>query len=100
MKKKKKGFSMIELLFVMVIIATLSAVAIPSFKSEASTLTSMKSDARNTIAFLENIKVINGDYSIIIDDSYQDTTGNGLSDNSIGNESIPLSPGNRMSIYI
>ncbi len=50
MKKNfKKAFSMIELLFVMVILAALAAIAIPNMSSgtEAATLTAMKSDAKN-----------------------------------------------------
>ena len=50
-RNMKKGFSMIELLFAMIIMAALAAIAIPSLSSGTGSakMSSMKSDARNAV---------------------------------------------------
>lgn len=49
--KNKKGFSMVELLFVMAVMAALAAIAIPQMQASANAaeLTSLKSDMLNAI---------------------------------------------------
>lgn len=67
-KMVRKGFSMFELLFVMVILAALAAMAIPSLSSgtESAALTSMRSDARNIIALVQSKYIDTQDYSKVL----------------------------------
>jgi prepilin-type N-terminal cleavage/methylation domain-containing protein len=62
MKKMRNGFSMVELLFVMVIMTGLAAIAIPALKSgtKSEVATSIKSDLRNSIDFMNAVIVNNG----------------------------------------
>ena len=52
----KKGFSMVELLFVMVILAALAAIAIPNMSSgtDSANRTAMRSDLTNALNLIEN----------------------------------------------
>ena len=61
MKKSKKGFSMVELLFVMAVIATLAAIAIPVMENseKAAALTSMNEDIHNAKTAYEAAKILN-----------------------------------------
>ena len=73
MKKIKTGFSMVELLFVMAVMAALAAIAIPNLSGgqDAATATALKSDAKNFINTVNAEKLLN-DGSVIITDSVAD----------------------------
>lgn len=60
-KLVKKGFSMIELLFVMGIIGALAAIAIPNLEKsgDSATFTALKSDARNFINTVQTEILLN-----------------------------------------
>jgi len=105
MKKIKNGFSMVELLFVMAIMAALAAIAIPSLSagSDSATLTSMKSDAQNTISTLQSAYVNTQDYTEISDGSsvvdYTDDNDDGFADTDLDSgQHIAISKGNTVSI--
>ena len=107
-KMVKKGFSMIELLFVMVILAALAAIAIPSMSSgtESATLTSMRSDMKNIMALLQSKYVDTQDYSVIIGSEIKAAEANdsGFASDPLVNSktsestNIPLSQGNSVTI--
>jgi len=65
-KKMRQGFSMIELLFVMLIMAALAAIAIPNLSggSLSAKMTSMKSDARNASDSMNQLFIVNPDTTI------------------------------------
>ncbi|MCT7596077.1 prepilin-type N-terminal cleavage/methylation domain-containing protein [Aliarcobacter butzleri] len=67
-KKVKKGFSMIELLFVMVALAALTAIAIPSMSSgtDSAKFISTTTDAKNLINLLYAEQSKTGDLSQVI----------------------------------
>jgi prepilin-type N-terminal cleavage/methylation domain-containing protein len=103
MKKMiKKGFSMIELLFVMVILASLAAIAIPSMSSgtDSASLTSMKSDARNVQSLLVSKFISDQDYTkVITAGSYSDANDDGFADTTlIDGTKIPLTKGNTITL--
>lgn len=102
----KKGFSMIELLFVMVILAALTAIAIPNISGgeRAAAITSMHSDMKNIInlvnrQFIETqsygkITKVNGSPVLVGGDSI-----NGFAEYPfIDGTKIPLSKDNRVWI--
>ncbi len=107
-KMVKKGFSMIELLFVMVILAALAAIAIPSMSSgtESATLTSMRSDMKNIMALLQSKYVNNQDYGFIINGGVSATTQDAATGYAVNplaaadgaQTNIPLSKGNILTI--
>ena len=105
----KKGFSMIELLFVMVILAALAAIAIPNMSdsSRATAITSMNSDMQNVINLVnqqliksqsfnyESIQQINGSPVFIGGDSI-----NGFAEDSFPDGTkIPLTKDNSLSVF-
>ena len=81
MKKIKTGFSMVELLFVMAVMAALAAIAIPSMSAskDSAILTSMKSDTRNAISAMQAAYVDEQDYTSIakVNTAYKDSNDDG-----------------------
>jgi len=105
MKLKKKAFSMIELLFAMIIMAALAAIAIPSMSSgtDSATGTSMRSDTIN-MANLLSAKIV--EYPNITDFigadgiTFTDDDNDGIADQAfLDNETYPrLSEGNNIEV--
>ena len=104
-KKMRSGFTMVELLFVMAVLAALAAIAIPQLKggTESATVTSMRSDARNAIttaqAYYATNEVMpnNGDFT--------DPGGNGFSEKGLDGQAegvsaykLPISKDNTVKI--
>jgi len=106
MKLKKKAFSMIELLFAMIIMAALAAIAIPSLSSgtNSATYTSMKSDIANAITTTQGDYIVEGKYDNS-DGDFEDQDNDGLADTGginddgyIGNKRVHISKGNTLYI--
>ncbi|HEX9704785.1 MAG TPA: prepilin-type N-terminal cleavage/methylation domain-containing protein [Gemmatimonadales bacterium] len=74
----RSGFTIVELLIVMVIIGLLAAIAIPKFANtkERATLTAMKSDLRNLVTVEEGHFVENLSYTTDPGSAYSVTSGN------------------------
>jgi type IV pilus assembly protein PilA len=84
-KKMRSGFTMVELLFVMAVLAALAAIAIPQLKggSDSATMTSMRSDAKNAITEAQTFYSINDSFPGT-SANYIDKDGDGLSDTIFG----------------
>lgn len=97
-KKMRSGFTMVELLFVMAVLAALAAIAIPQLAGgkDSAIVTSLQSDARNTINEVNTYYALNQDLPAS-KDSLTDGNGDGLSDNDLGNKPIPVSKNNTVS---
>lgn len=63
-KKKKGGFTLVELLLVLVILATLAAIVIPKFagRSEQARITAVQTQISNLEIMLDAFEVDNGMY--------------------------------------
>lgn len=98
----RKGFSMIELLFVMVILAALAAIAIPSMSSgtDSANLTGMKSDARNIQTLLVSKYINSQDFTeIITAGAYVDADNDGFADTTLADGTkIPVTKGNTVTL--
>lgn len=106
MKKIRNGFSMIELLFVMVIVAALITIAVPVFNSanKAEAITSMKSDMRNYINVMVNYKMYNDNYAELDIPDLRDQSGDGFVDDGssdilINENKLPISKKNWVEMY-
>jgi len=102
----KKGFSMIELLFAMIIMAALAAIAIPSLSSgtDSATYTSMKSDAQAAYSAAQasytdalNFDQATGDFTDTDDNGIADTGGTN-DDGKIGENALTVSKSNTISL--
>jgi len=60
MKKNRSGFSMVELLFVMAVVAGLIAIAIPMYEpyNKAVVLTTLKADNYNLRMEYQTVKLV------------------------------------------
>lgn len=98
----KNGFSMIELLFVMVILAALAAIAIPSMSSgtDSANLTGMKSDARNLQTLLVSKYINSQDFTeVITAGDYVDADNDGFADTTLADGTkLPITKGNTITL--
>lgn len=101
----KKGFSMIELLFVMVILAALTAIAIPNMSGgeRAAAITSAFSDTRNIINLVQSKYIEKQDYAAILD--LDNTSGEALPNGFAAftlkdGTKIPLSPKSYLYLHL
>ena len=104
-KKMRSGFTMVELLFVMAVLAALAAIAIPQLKggTESATVTSMRSDARNAISTAQAFYATN---EVMPDNgTFTDPGGNGFSEKGLDGQAeavsaykLPISKGNTIEI--
>lgn len=100
----KKGFSMIELLFVMVILAALAAIAIPNMQGgeRAAAITSSFSDAKNIINLIQSKYIETQNYEDIFDTSSFGglSLNNGYSEQALRDGTkIPLSDNTYATVY-
>jgi len=105
MKKMKKAFSMVELLFVMAIMAALAAIAIPQLSSskDAEILVAMQNDAKNAITTMNSVYSQTLDYTLISEKNksirYSDA-GNGLSNPLLTGDKFSVSKDNTIVMYV
>ena len=98
-KLNKKGFSLVELLFVMVILGGLMAIAIPNMSSNEESVKKLAlvTDIRevNKIIIQEYMtnQSFNGSVGI-----YEDTDNNGISEVSMNGTPVHLSLGNIITV--
>jgi len=79
---------MIELLFAMIIMATLTAIAIPSLEgsNDAAIVTSMRNDAANAINSMNNGFSLTQDYTLVSQEGkteYTDSNNDGIADTDL-----------------
>lgn len=107
----RKGFSMVELLFVMVILAALAAIAIPNMSSgtDSANRTAMRSDLTNTLNLIENKRIVFDSYSAAFGESgnstinvyLEDADNDGFADTTLADGTkIPLSKGVSLSLNL
>lgn len=99
----KKGFSMVELLFVMAVMAALAAIAIPSMSAstDSAKLTSMRSDVQNMIMLMQTKYIDTQDFSQVLSATtdFIDEDDNGLATNTLDDSTpVPISKGNSMTV--
>jgi len=91
----KKAFTMIELVFVIVVIGILSAIAIPKFAATRGDAIMTKAKAtigsvRSAIATERQKRILRGDFTAIGKLSYESTLGKPIFDGFDGNQSNPV----------
>ena len=93
--KNRKAFTMIELIFVIVVIGILSAIAIPKFAATRgdAIMTKAKttvSSIRSAVATERQKRILRGDFTTITKLSSSATLGNAVFDGFDGNTSNPV----------
>jgi len=106
---RKKAFSMVELLFVMAIMALLMAIAVPQFTSyqNSEKMVAAKSDTMNVINMLNAQRTLSNDSYETLDflDTSWDSDNDGFLDDGAGTpllingKKIPWSKGNYLEAY-
>ena len=90
----RQGFTLVELLFVMAIIAILAGFAIANLKnsSKTATINSMKNDARNAIAVEQTYFAENQAYQVA------DSNTDGVTNGKINGTNLSVSKGNSLTV--
>jgi len=98
-KSRKRAFSLIELLFVMIILAALSGIAIPLMQSseQAAIKSSMTSDLRNMVSLSQIDFIETHDYSTAAG-TFIDTNNDGRAEELMNGKNINISEGNKITI--
>jgi len=91
----KKAFTMLELIFVIVVIGILSAIAIPKFAATRGDAIMVKAKAtvgsiRSAVATERQKRILRGDFTAIAKLSSSATLGNPVFDGFDGNTSHPV----------
>lgn len=95
----KKGFSIIELLFVMVILAALAAIAIQ--RTSSTELASMRSDMKNIIASLQLKYADKQDYALVVPSAITGAVADYATGLYVsGDLRIPVTKGNIIDIKV
>ena len=100
-KLNKKGFSLVELLFVMAILGGLMAIAIPSMSSNEESVKKLAliTDMQETNKMIIQ-EYMNNQSFIGAVGTYEDTDNNGISETTMNGMSIHLSKGNVMTVSL
>lgn len=100
-KKIKKALSMIELLFVMLILAALTAIAIPSMSEneksvkQIALMTDLKEANKMVVQEFMNNQTFSGAVGV-----YVDSDNNGLADTNMNGTPFHISQGNTITITL